>query len=322
MTFQQSDPASPGPGAAAWEERERLSRGVEPQVDPPAQKRKVKAGRNLPAAIATGVVLLVPAVFGIFWFQPLLIAVWIIVLCLGVWEVARAIEAHDFPDTPRLRIPKAPLYLGAAAMPVAAYWGGVEALTLALMITGVAVLIGAAVWRVPDPGRSIVASLFVACWVPFLISFALLLLQADQGEWRLVVVVLLVVSNDTFGYIAGVFFGKHPMAPKVSPKKSWEGFAGSMTGAALVGVLASWLIFDEPLYIGALLAIVTVVAATAGDFSESMVKRELGIKDMSNALPGHGGVMDRLDSLVFAMPAAYFLIVALTSDAAVLPLGL
>ncbi|RJN31899.1 phosphatidate cytidylyltransferase [Nesterenkonia natronophila] len=288
----------------------------------PEKARRVKAGRNLPAAIATGTVLLVPAVFGIFWFQPLLIAVWIVVLCLGVWEVARALEAHELDDAPRLRIPKVPLYLGAAAMPAAAYWGGVEALTLALMITGVAVLVGAAVWRVPDPGRSIVASLFVACWVPFLISFALLVIQVDQGEWRLVVVVLLVVSNDTFGYVVGVIFGKHPMAPKISPKKSWEGFAGSMGGAILVGVLASWLIFDEPVYVGALLAAAVVVASTAGDFSESMVKRELAIKDMSQVLPGHGGVMDRLDSLVFAMPTAYFVIVALTGDSAGLPLGL
>lgn len=284
-------------------------------------KRKVSAGRNLPAAITTGLLLLVPAVFGIFFMPPLLIAVWIVLLCLGVWEVARALEAYDVEGAPRLRIPKIPLYLGAAAMPVAAYWGGVEALTLGLMITGVAVLVGAVVWRVPDPGRSIVASLFVACWVPFLISFALLLLLVEQGEWRLVVVVLLVVANDLFGYIAGVFFGKHPMAPKVSPKKSWEGFAGSLTGAVLVGVLASWLIFEEPLYIGALLAAAVVVAATAGDFSESMVKRELGLKDMSQALPGHGGVMDRLDSLVFAMPTAYFVIVALTGDGASMPLG-
>ncbi|NDK31258.1 phosphatidate cytidylyltransferase [Nesterenkonia haasae] len=288
----------------------------------PESTRRNKAGRNLPAAIATGAALLVPAVFGIFWFQPLLIAVWVVVLCLGVWEVARALEAYELEDAPRLRIPKAPLYLGAAAMPVAAYWGGVEALTLGLMITGVAVMVGAVLWRVPDPGRSIVASLFVACWVPFLISFALLVLQVEQGEWRLVVVVLLVVSNDTFGFIAGVMFGKHPMAPKISPKKSWEGFAGSMTGAVVVGVLASWLIFDEAIYVGALLAAAVVVASTAGDFSESMVKRELDVKDMSHVLPGHGGVMDRLDSLVFAMPTAYFVIVALTGDSAGLPLGL
>lgn len=287
----------------------------------PEQKRHIKAGRNLPAAIGTGIVLLVPALLGIFFIPPLLIAVWIVVLCLGVWEVARALETMPIDGGRRLRIPKVPLYLGAAAMPVAAYWGGVEALTLALMVTGAAVLVGAAVTRVDHPGHSITASIFIACWVPYLISFALLVLQTTQGEWRLIVVVLLIVANDTFGYIAGVLFGKHPMAPKVSPKKSWEGFAGSLIGAVAVGMLASWLIFEEPVYIGALLAAAVVVAGTAGDFSESMVKREIGLKDMSNVLPGHGGVMDRLDSIVFAMPTAFFVTVALTADSAGLPLG-
>lgn len=287
----------------------------------PEQKRRIKAGRNLPAAIGTGIVLLVPALLGIFFIPPLLIAVWIVVLCLGVWEVARALETMPIDGGRRLRIPKVPLYLGAAAMPVAAYWGGVEALTLALMVTGAAVLVGAAVTRVDHPGHSITASIFIACWVPYLISFALLVLQTTQGEWRLIVVVLLIVANDTFGYIAGVLFGKHPMAPKVSPKKSWEGFAGSLIGAVAVGILASWLIFEEPVYIGALLAAAVVVAGTAGDFSESMVKREIGLKDMSNVLPGHGGVMDRLDSIVFAMPTAFFVTVALTADSAGLPLG-
>lgn len=287
----------------------------------PEQKRRIKAGRNLPAAIGTGIVLLVPALLGIFFIPPLLIAVWIVVLCLGVWEVARALETMPIDGGSRLRIPKVPLYLGAAAMPVAAYWGGVEALTLALMVTGAAVLVGAAVTRVDHPGHSITASIFIACWVPYLISFALLVLQTTQGEWRLIVVVLLIVANDTFGYIAGVLFGKHPMAPKVSPKKSWEGFAGSLIGAVAVGILASWLIFEEPVYIGALLAAAVVVAGTAGDFSESMVKREIGLKDMSNVLPGHGGVMDRLDSIVFAMPTAFFVTVALTADSAGLPLG-
>lgn len=287
----------------------------------PEQKRHIKAGRNLPAAIGTGIVLLVPALLGIFFIPPLLIAVWIVVLCLGVWEVARALETMPIDGGRRLRIPKVPLYLGAAAMPVAAYWGGVEALTLALMVTGAAVLVGAAVTRVDHPGHSITASIFIACWVPYLISFALLVLQTTQGEWRLIVVVLLIVANDTFGYIAGVLFGKHPMAPKVSPKKSWEGFAGSLIGAVAVGILASWLIFEEPVYIGALLAAAVVVAGTAGDFSESMVKREIGLKDMSNVLPGHGGVMDRLDSIVFAMPTAFFVTVALTADSAGLPLG-
>ncbi|MDR8018032.1 phosphatidate cytidylyltransferase [Nesterenkonia aerolata] len=278
----------------------------------PAQKpqRTPKAGRDLPAAIATGAALLIPAVLGIIFFPLLLILVAVVLLCMGVWEVARAIETAG-----RLRLPKAPLYFGAAAMPLAAHFGGAEALTLALMATCTAVVIAAAARRVPDPGSSVMASIFVACWVPFLISFAVLLLNQPEGQWRLAVVVLLVVANDTFGYMVGVLFGRHPIAPQVSPKKSWEGFAGSLAGSVLVGVLASVFIFQEHWLVGALLAAAVVVAATAGDFSESMVKRELGLKDMSQVLPGHGGVMDRLDSLVFAMPTAYFVVVGLTDVA-------
>jgi len=123
---------------------------------------------------------------------------------------------------------------------------------------------------------------------------------------------LLVVSNDTFGYLVGASFGKHPMAPKISPKKSWEGFAGSIAGAIAVGVLACIFLLDKPWWVGVVLAVGMVAAATIGDLSESMVKRELGIKDMSSILPGHGGVMDRLDSIVFASPAAFILFTAVS----------
>jgi phosphatidate cytidylyltransferase len=118
---------------------------------------------------------------------------------------------------------------------------------------------------------------------------------------------LLVVSNDTFGYLVGASLGKHPMAPKISPKKSWEGFAGSIGGAMLIVILACIFILDKPLWVGVVLAVGLVAASTAGDLAESMVKRELGIKDMSSILPGHGGVMDRLDSIVFASPVAFVL---------------
>jgi phosphatidate cytidylyltransferase len=118
---------------------------------------------------------------------------------------------------------------------------------------------------------------------------------------------LLVVSNDTFGYLVGASLGKHPMAPKISPKKSWEGFAGSIAGAMLIGILACIFILDKPWWVGVILAVSLVAASTAGDLAESMVKRELGIKDMSSMLPGHGGVMDRLDSIVFASPVAFVL---------------
>jgi phosphatidate cytidylyltransferase len=122
-----------------------------------------------------------------------------------------------------------------------------------------------------------------------------------------VTLLLLVVANDTFGYLVGASLGKHPMAPKISPKKTWEGFGGSIAGAVIIGVLASVFVLGKPWWVGVVLAVGMVAAATAGDLAESMVKRELGIKDMSSILPGHGGVMDRLDSIVFASPVAFIL---------------
>jgi phosphatidate cytidylyltransferase len=138
----------------------------------------------------------------------------------------------------------------------------------------------------------------------------MLLLRQENGSWLLMTVLLLVVSNDTFGYIFGAWLGKHPLAPKISPKKSWEGFAGSVIGACVVSVLLTLTVLDGEWWAGIIMAVAVVVASTAGDLGESMVKRELGIKDMSNLLPGHGGIMDRLDSMVFAVPVGYLVCVA------------
>ena len=190
-----------------------------------------------------------------------------------------------------------------------------------------AVLLWRTIESAAGSARSIFAGVFTLAWVPFFISFAILPLHAvgsvtpvglwpggviPPGAWQIATMLLLVVSNDTFGYLVGASFGKHPMAPKISPKKSWEGFAGSIGGAIAVGVLACLFLLDKPWWVGVVLAVGMVAAATIGDLAESMVKRELGIKDMSSILPGHGGVMDRLDSIVFASPAAFILFTAVS----------
>ena len=153
--------------------------------------------------------------------------------------------------------------------------------------------------------QSIGLSLLVVGWVPLLASFAFLIFQSERGASALLTVVLLVVSNDTFGYIVGATLGKHPMAARISPKKSWEGFAGSVLGASLVGIALCLWVLRIPWWLGLVLAVATVICATLGDFAESMVKRALGVKDMSNLLPGHGGMMDRLDSVLFAAAVGY-----------------
>jgi len=121
---------------------------------------------------------------------------------------------------------------------------------------------------------------------------------------------IVVVCSDTGGYAAGVLFGKHPMAPSISPKKSWEGFAGSMLAGAIGGTLSVMLLLHAHWWVGLPYGLALVVCATGGDLVESLIKRDLGIKDMGNLLPGHGGLMDRLDSLLPTAVAAWLLLTA------------
>jgi phosphatidate cytidylyltransferase len=280
-----------------------------------------KAGRNLPAATVVGLAMLF-AVLGGLLFLPLgFVLVTTTFAVFGVWEIFRALEVSG------TRLPIVPVMVGTVGMPLAAYFGGLESLLFALLASSVAVLLWRTIESAAGSARSIFAGDFTLAWVPFFISFAILPLHGvgsvtpvglwpggviPAGAWQIATMLLLVVSNDTFGYLVGASFGKHPMAPKISPKKSWEGFAGSIAGAIAVGVLACIFLLDKPWWVGVVLAVGMVAAATIGDLSESMVKRELGIKDMSSILPGHGGVMDRLDSIVFASPAAFILFTAVS----------
>jgi phosphatidate cytidylyltransferase len=275
-----------------------------------------KAGRNLPAAIVVGLAMLIGVLGGLLFLPLGFVAVVTGFAVFGVWEIYRALEANG------TRMPIIPVMVGTLAMPAASYFGGLESLLFALLLSCVAVLLWRSVESPVGSANSIFAGVFALGWVPFFISFAVLPLHASgaaaplglwpggtvpQGAWQVAVMLLLVVSNDTFGYLVGASLGKHPMAPKISPKKSWEGFAGSVGGAMLIGILASIFLLDNPWWVGVVLAVGIVAASTAGDLAESMVKRELGIKDMSSILPGHGGVMDRLDSIVFASPVAFVL---------------
>lgn len=275
-----------------------------------------KAGRNLPAATAVGLGMLFLVLGGLLFLPLGFVLITTTFAVFGVWEIFRALEAAG------TRLPIVPVMTGTVAMPLAAYFGGTESLLFAMLLSSVAILLWRSLEGAAGSARSIFAGVFTLSWVPFLISFAVLPLHAVGGQtpvglwpdgvippgaWQIATLLLLVVSNDTFGYLVGASLGKHPMAPKISPKKTWEGFGGSIAGAMLIGVLASVLVLDKPWWVGTVLAVGMVAAATAGDLAESMVKRELGIKDMSSILPGHGGVMDRLDSIVFASPVAFIL---------------
>lgn len=263
-----------------------------------------RAGRNLPAAVGVGVALGAAVVVSLFTVKWLFLVLVVAAAVAGVGEVCRAMR------TQQVRAPMVPAMVGALAMTVAAYNGGVEALTVAALLTVVAT----AVWRLGEGPvgymRDTTAGIFVAMYVPFLAAFAALLLVPPDGPRRVVVLVATVVCSDVGGYAVGVLFGRHPMAPTVSPKKSWEGFAGSTAACAVGGALMVSLVLHGTWWQGVLFGLAVVAAATVGDLGESMLKRDLGIKDMGNVLPGHGGVMDRLDSMLVAAPVGWLLLSA------------
>jgi phosphatidate cytidylyltransferase len=263
---------------------------------------KGRAGRNLPAAIAVGLGLGGVIIASLLIWKPAFLGVIVLAAGVAIWELVRALKlsgAHP---------PLVPLLAGALLIMGLAWYEGPDAMSLGLLVTVLAAL----VWRLADgPAgfqRDLTATALVAVYVPFLLGFAVLLVKPDDGQLRIIAALACVVLSDTGGYAAGVFFGKRPMAPTISPKKSWEGGAGSVLAAAVGGSLLLYFLLDVPFYWGALFGAVLSVAAIVGDLAESMLKRDLGIKDMSRLLPGHGGLMDRLDSILFAIPSAYLLL--------------
>ncbi len=273
-----------------------------PMQPVPPPERRSRAGRNLPAAIGVGLALAVVVLGTLFLWKPSFVVVVAVAAVLGVWELGHAFAQGG------ARLPLVPLSVGAAAIVVSAYAGGSEAMLVALTLT----VFAAMLWRAPENPkgyvRDVTASAFAALYVPFLAGFAALLLRPDDGADRVVVFIVLVVLSDIGGYAAGVLFGRHPMAPTVSPKKSWEGFGGSALFCAVGGAVAVPLLLEGAAWQGALIGLAVMVTATLGDLGESMIKRDLGIKDMGSLLPGHGGIMDRLDSLLPAAPVAYLLL--------------
>jgi phosphatidate cytidylyltransferase len=261
-----------------------------------------RAGRNLPAAIGSAVVLLALIAGSLYFWKPAFVGLVAAAILLGVWELRQAFAEKG------IEVPLEPLLVGALVMLVGAYVGGPPALATALAVTA----LGTMLWRlrggVDGFVRDTTAAVFTAVYVPFLAGFVLLLLKPEDGPLRVLTFIVVTIASDIGGYAVGVLAGKHPMAPVISPKKSWEGFAGS----AVFCVLAGWgtvvLLLDGRWWVGMLLGLVAVVMATLGDLCESVIKRDLGIKDMSAIIPGHGGLMDRLDSLLATVAPTWLIL--------------
>lgn len=256
---------------------------------PPSGSR---AGRNLPAAIASSVVLGVLVLVSLFTVKWLFVVVVIAALVIASHEMVNAFLGAG------IRIARTAVYAAAVILPAVAYvWGPVPQ----LVVMGAAVLLSM-LWRirrgVEGYVKDVAATIFTIVYLPFMAGFLMLTLAADDGPMRVVVFILLTMGNDVGGYAVGVLMGRHPIAADISPKKSWEGLAGSFLVQATVGALAFTYLLDAAWWQGIIAGLVMTVTATAGDFSESAIKRDLGVKDMGSLLPGHGGMMDRLDSLV------------------------
>ena len=278
---------------------------------PTPKKDHGRAGRDLPAAITSAVVLL-GLVAGTLWFwKTAFMVVVAAAICIGIWELGRGLRAKG------IDLPREPLMIGGVVMSAVAYFYGAEALVTATAVTALVTMLWQLRKGVDGYVRNATAGVFTLIYVAFLASFVGLMLSEggstdfqrwDDGVKGIVIFILVTVASDTGGYVAGVLFGKHPMAPVISPKKSWEGFAGSATATVLVGWgLVTWLL-DGQWWVGVLLGLIVVVMATLGDLVESVIKRDLGVKDMSQVIPGHGGLMDRLDSLLATIAPTWLLL--------------
>lgn len=283
--------------------------GAPGQGDAPKTSR---TGRNLPAAIGVGVVLGAMAI-GVLLFVP---HAW-----FGVLAVAIPIATHEV--TRRLReagyaIPIVALLIGGQAILWLAWPLGPAG---ALMGYGAAVVV-CMVWRLVGQGlneqpvnylRDISATVLLATWIPLFASFSALLIRQDHGGARVFALIATVVFADIGGYTAGVLFGKHLMVPAISPKKSWEGLGGSLLFGIAAAVLSVTILLDKPWWVGVPLGLLLVITGVLGDLVESQVKRDLGIKDMGTLLPGHGGLMDRIDAMLPSAVAGWIVLTLLAT---------
>jgi phosphatidate cytidylyltransferase len=268
------------------------------------EAKKSRAGRNLPVAIGVGVGLGAVILASLFAYRPSFAFIVGVAVLYGCYELSRALGSAG------IRPSLAPLLVGSAALLIGAWERGPSGLVVGVLIT----LGGVIVWRIADGAlgytRDVTASALILLYLPTLAGFAVLLVHPSDGAARVLAFIATVVCSDTGGYAAGVLFGRHPLAPIVSKAKTWEGFGGSVLACSAAGVLFMTLTFHEAWWKGLLFGLAIVVTATLGDLGESMIKRDIDIKDMGTLLPGHGGLMDRLDSMLPCAAVAYLLLSA------------
>ena len=297
-----------GQPPAAEAGAERL--GGEPEAGRPGRIRAVRmsnrkpisAGRNLPAAAAVGCFLGALVLVTLFTVKVTFLAYVGIIVIIALWELSRALGTRG------IRLPLVPVTVGGAAMYTLAYWYGAQPALAALALSVVALM----AWRLPGGAtgylRDLTAGIFALAYLPLLAVFLALILARTSGARQALIFIVLAICSDIGGYAAGVLVGRHPLAKAISPKKTWEGLAGSVAACLAAGaILLPWLL-SAHVWQGLVLGAAAAAAATLGDLAESMIKRDLQIKDMGHVLPGHGGILDRIDSMLIVAPVVWLLL--------------
>jgi phosphatidate cytidylyltransferase len=291
-----------------------MASDFETQVRATNEKINARTGRPLLRAIAVGLVLGGALLVSLVLVKELYMLFAGALIAFTAYELASALRfaGRDVPRVPTV-------IAAVAVVPATFYWldGGHWFVTLG----GIVVI---ALWRVVELVRpsarasardvllDVAAGAFIMVYIAFMAGFTVLLTAQDGGQWWTLAFLIVVVCVDTGAYAAGLSFGKHPMAPVISPKKTWEGFAGSVVAAVIAGVLLALFMLQQPWWVGVILGLAMVLTATTGDLAESLIKRDLGIKDISTWLPGHGGFLDRVDSALLSGAVAYALFLIFT----------
>jgi phosphatidate cytidylyltransferase len=266
------------------------------------ERKPIRTGRNLPAAIGVGIILGGLVLLTLFTIKFTFLIYVGIIVSVGLWELDHALRGRD------IRLPLIPIAVGGVAMVTLAYLTQTRWAVIALALAAIAVM----AWRLPGgPGgylRDVTAGVFTLAYLPLMAMFVALMLAEPDGSRRALIFVVLTVCSDTGGYLAGILIGKHPMVPTISPKKTWEGLSGSLLVCLAAGAIMVPKLLDGQIWQGLVLGVAAVGAATLGDLIESMIKRDLEIKDMGHLLPSHGGMMDRIDALLVMAPVVWLLL--------------
>jgi phosphatidate cytidylyltransferase len=270
----------------------------------PAQpeKRERRTGRNLPAAVIVSLGLGGIAILTLFTVKATFLVLVAAMVGVALWELARAVAQRE------IRLPVLPVAAGGAVAFALSYWRGERAVLACITITMPVII----AWRLRGGTagylRDVTAGAFALAYLPLPACFVGLMLAPHDGPKRILVFLILTACSDVGGYFAGITVGRHLMAPAISPKKTWEGFGGSALFCLLGGAISLPVLLHGAVWQGLLVGAAVLAAAALGDLAESMIKRDLGIKDMGSVLPGHGGILDRIDSLLITAPVVWLLL--------------